>query len=101
MYGFIFGFHRLARWPKCTPASIRSFTISVTADHLSLVADDSGPIPPGERPGAALLESLKRHQSTSGPRGTSVTARPVGVKLGASTQAGPGKGAGPARPYGR
>src|SRR5437588_3104812 len=26
MYGRIFGFHRLARWPKWTPASISSFT---------------------------------------------------------------------------
>src|SRR5262245_3186220 len=25
MYGFIFGFHRFVWWPKCTPASSRSF----------------------------------------------------------------------------
>src|SRR4051812_14726276 len=25
MYSFIFGFHRLVWWPKCTPASRRSF----------------------------------------------------------------------------
>src|SRR5947209_593407 len=29
MYGRIFGFHRLARCPKCTPASIRSFTWTI------------------------------------------------------------------------
>src|ERR687892_332042 len=25
MYSFIFGFHRFVWWPKCTPASSRSF----------------------------------------------------------------------------
>src|SRR2546425_9625810 len=27
MYRFIFGFHRLVWWPKCTPASSRSLTV--------------------------------------------------------------------------
>src|SRR5262245_43996242 len=27
--GFIFGFHRLVRWPKCTPASISSWTVTI------------------------------------------------------------------------
>src|SRR6185436_432615 len=31
MYGFIFGFQRLVWWPKCTPASSRSF-IAIAAN---------------------------------------------------------------------
>src|SRR6476646_6414344 len=30
MYSFIFGFHRLVWWPKCTPASSRSFNAIAT-----------------------------------------------------------------------
>src|SRR5262249_16080478 len=29
MYSFIFGFHRLTWWPKCTPASSSSFIVTV------------------------------------------------------------------------
>src|ERR1700730_12840064 len=30
MYSFIFGFHRFVWWPKCTPASSRSFNAIAT-----------------------------------------------------------------------
>ena len=37
MYSFIFGFHRFVWWPKCTPASSRSFiAIPDKASSLSL-----------------------------------------------------------------
>src|SRR5262249_16053186 len=29
IYSFIFGFHRLTWWPKCTPASSSSFIVTV------------------------------------------------------------------------
>jgi hypothetical protein len=33
MYGFIFGFQRLARWPKCIPHSTNSFTNADAKEH--------------------------------------------------------------------
>src|SRR6266705_143283 len=35
MYSFIFGFHRFVWWPKCTPASSRSF-IAIAANSPPL-----------------------------------------------------------------
>ncbi len=37
MYSFIFGFQRFVWWPKCTPASSRSFiAIAAKLPHLSV-----------------------------------------------------------------
>src|SRR3954451_7615003 len=55
MYGFIFGFHRLARCPKCTPASIRSLTTSATRS-ISAVRPFRVETPSGNGPGATLLK---------------------------------------------
>src|SRR5689334_9332762 len=33
MNGRIFGFQRLARWPKCTPDSIKSWTCTIATQH--------------------------------------------------------------------
>src|SRR5262249_52386136 len=55
MYGFIFGFHRLARCPKCTPASIRSLTASATGlPPSTLVGNFRADPPAGNVPRAAL-----------------------------------------------
>src|SRR3954464_4089194 len=61
MYGFIFGFHRLARCPKWTPAAIRSLTASTTKRHPS-PRENSGPRPRDAAPRATVLrggESVK------------------------------------------
>src|SRR6476619_5153899 len=49
MYSFIFGFHRLVWWPKCTPASSRSF---------NAIATKKPPLPVAE------LEALARSGHT-------------------------------------
>src|SRR5690242_4029219 len=54
MYGFIFGFHRLARCPKCTPASIRSLTASATKRH-PFPRENSGPRSRDREPRATVL----------------------------------------------
>src|SRR3981081_1531701 len=55
MYSFIFGFHRLVWWPKCTPASSRSF---------NAIATKCPPRKSGLRPAATLtfteLEAFAR-----------------------------------------
>src|SRR4051794_35522869 len=43
MYGAIFGFQRLARCPKCTPASMSSLTsVSATCDYTPCSASANG-----------------------------------------------------------
>src|SRR3954447_9233894 len=57
MYGFIFGFHRLARCPKCTPASIRSLTASATKRH-PFPRENSGPRSRDREPRATVLGGI-------------------------------------------
>ena len=55
---FRFGFHRLARCPKCTPASIRSLTAIATSLSSSPIPQAiRGRDPAGDLPGATLLVS--------------------------------------------
>src|SRR6185295_14641726 len=46
MYSFIFGFHRFVWWPKCTPASSRSFiAIPGKRPPVSLAFAELEPLP--------------------------------------------------------
>src|SRR3954469_21159727 len=71
MYGFIFGFHRLARCPKCTPASISSFTANATASTSRLHAISGPRIPRATGPGRPCLRTeppeVKAPQSNGWP----------------------------------
>src|SRR4051812_34430812 len=58
MYGFIFGFHRLARCPKWTPASIRSLTASATKFYL-FPRENSGPRSRDGKPRATVLREIR------------------------------------------
>src|SRR4051794_24072451 len=58
MYGFIFGFHRLARCPKWTPASIRSLTASATKLH-PFPRENSGPRSRDQESRATVLGGIE------------------------------------------
>src|SRR5688572_15968831 len=45
MYSFIFGFHRFVWWPKCTPASSRSF-IAIPGKVPPSLPERLGGVPP-------------------------------------------------------
>src|SRR4051812_35708268 len=78
MYGFIFGFQRLARWPKCTPESIRSLTTSDT-NHPPSCEHGFRPSPAG-RPARGGLAEVLNAPGLSARVSNLSTARP-GVKL--------------------
>src|SRR5262245_37438005 len=75
MYGFIFGFHRLARWPKCTPASIMSLTAIATrpTSPRSPLAH-SRPRPAGRH---ARGGRARRTDSEPGTEGCQCTRPPI------------------------
>src|SRR4051794_40344941 len=90
MYGFIFGFQRLARCPKCTPASIKSFTTIATlpvsfavsrVPGRSPAGSDSRGGPAGERLGREKRDrTLYRNPAPSSNLGATRDARALIVR---------------------